>query len=132
VKNNFKKSFARCCKYNKLAYLCLIKSLTTKAHTMTQQEIRSATLLWNKIKGAEQIIVHCENLTPMVISAIIELSIDASVSGDKYEKASSIALLRTALGKAAERIVVLENLLESERKLRQADRAFALKNATYL
>lgn len=107
---------------------------------MTQQEIRdaktleviSATLLWDKIKGAEQIIVHSENLTPMVISAIIELSIDASVSGDKYEKASSIALLRTVLGKAAERIVVLESLLESERKLRQADRAFALKNATYL
>lgn len=73
-----------------------------------------------------------ENLTPMAISAIIELSIDASVSGDKYEKASSIALLRTALGKAAERIVVLESLLESERKLRQDDRDFATKNATHL
>lgn len=109
-------------------------------HDMTQQEMRdaetlkiiSATLLWDKIKGAEQIIANCENLTPEVISAIVELSIDASVSDNKYEGASAVALLRTALGKAAERIVVLETMLESERKLRQEDRDFATKNATHL
>jgi hypothetical protein len=34
VKNNFKKSFVRCCKYNNLVYLCLIKSHTQQKHTM--------------------------------------------------------------------------------------------------
>lgn len=107
---------------------------------MTEQEIRdakmleviSSTFFWDKIKSADQIIAHCENITPKVVSAIIALSVDVSVSGTPYEKGSAIALLRNCLSKAAERIVVLESLLESERKLRQADRNFALKNSTYL
>jgi hypothetical protein len=70
--------------------------------------------------------------TPKVISEMINLSIDVSVSGTPYEKSSAIALLRNCLGKAAERIAVMESLLESERKLREADRDFATKNETYL
>lgn len=87
---------------------------------------------WDKLKDAEQIIANCENLTPKVISAIIDLSIDVSVSGTTYEKSIAYALLRNSLGKAAERIVVLESLLESERNLRKTDRDFATKNETYL
>ena len=41
-------------------------------------------------------------------------------------------LMKTALGKAAERIVVLESLLESERKVYQKENESAIKNATYL
>ncbi len=91
-------------------------------------EVISAGFFCDKLKDAGQIIAHCENLTPKVISAIIDLSIDVSISGTPYEKSSSIALLRTALGKAAERIVVLESRVESERNLREADRDF---NETY-
>lgn len=95
-------------------------------------EVISATFFWDKLKAAEQIIAHCENMTPKVILAIIDLSVDVSVSGTPYEKGSAIALLRNCLGKAAERIAVLESLLESERNLHQADRNFALKNQTHL
>lgn len=107
---------------------------------MTQQEIRdaetlktiSATLLWDKIQAANQIISNCENLSPNIISAIIELSIDAITSEDPSIRGCGISMMQIALGKAAERIVVLESLLESERKLRQDDRDFATKNATHL
>lgn len=85
-----------------------------------------------ELRDAERIISNSENLTPEILSAIVKLFIDVSVSGAESEREECIALILNAINKSAERIVVLESLLESERKLRQADRDFALKNSSYL
>lgn len=87
------------------------------------------TSLWDK---AIETIANAEFITVESIETVQRPFVDAITSEDPTIRGYGMALMQTALGKAAERIVVLESLLESERKLRQADRAFALKNATYL
>jgi len=89
----------------------------------------TSSLLWEDIiKG----ISNTQNITAESIETVQRLFVDAITSEDPTIRGYGMALMQTALSKAAERIVVLESLLESERKLRQADRAFALKNATHL
>lgn len=75
---------------------------------------------------------NVESITPQTIETVQRLFVDAITSEDPAIRGCGMALIQTALGKAAERIVVLESLLESERKLRQDDRDFATKNATHL
>lgn len=88
--------------------------------------------LRNRAASVIHLLKHCENITSATIQVVDDLYIDALLSADRDIIGTVTGQMRNALLKAAERIVVLESLLESERKLRQADRAFALKNATYL
>lgn len=69
---------------------------------------------------------------PEGVSEVQRLFIDAITSDDPAIRGKGIAMMQKVLGLAAERIVVLQSLLESERNLRQADRDFATKNETYL
>lgn len=97
---------------------------------MTQnQDTSRDTSLWDK---AIETLANTESITAESIETVQRLFVDAITSDDPEIRGKGIAMMQTALGKAAERIVVLESLLESERKLRQADRAFPLKNAIYL
>jgi len=88
--------------------------------------------LRNQMISLTHLLEGCENISPYTMQLVVDFYIDSLVSGNAEMVGNAAILMQTALGKAAERIVVLESLLESERKLRQADRAFALKNATHL
>jgi len=88
--------------------------------------------LRNRIVALTHLLEGCENISPFTIQVVDEFYLDALISTDREMIGSAALLMRAALGKSAERIVVLESLLESERKLRQADEVFALKNATHL
>lgn len=87
------------------------------------------TSLWDT---AIKKLADVQNITPESIETVQRLFVEAITSNYAEVRGRGIALMQTALGKSAERIVVLESLLESERKLRQADEVFALKNATHL
>ena len=88
--------------------------------------------LRNRMVALTHLLEGRENISPFTIQVVDEFYLDALISTDREMIGSAALLMRTAIGKAAERIVLLESLLESERKLRQADKDFALKNATYL
>ena len=88
--------------------------------------------LSKRVTSLIHLLAHCENITPATIQVVDDLYIDALISAQRDIVETVAGQMRNALLKAAERIVVLESLLESERKLRQDDRAFALKNATHL
>lgn len=104
--------------------------LLSNSKTMTRATELSE--LRNRIVALTHLLEGCENISPFTIQVVDEFYLDALISTDREMIGSAALLMRAALGKSAERIVVLESLLESERKLRQADEVFALKNATHL
>ena len=104
--------------------------LLSNSKTMTRATELSE--LRNRIVALTHLLEGCENISPFTIQVVDEFYLDALISTDREIIGSAALLMRAALGKSAERIVVLESLLESERKLRQADEVFALKNATHL
>lgn len=106
------------------------KAMAIAAQTTEQNSIPIPdTTLW---ESAIDTLDKVENITCAAIETVQRLFVEALVAEDPKIRGCGIAMAKTALGKAAERIAVLESLLESERKLRQADRDFATKNETYL
>lgn len=104
--------------------------LLSNSKTMTRATELSE--LRNRMVALTHVLEGCENISPFTIQVVDEFYLDALISFDREMIGSAALLMRTAIGKAAERIVVLESLLESERKLRQEDRDFANKNETHL
>jgi hypothetical protein len=87
------------------------------------------TTLWD---GAIDTLAKVANITSASIETVQRLFVDAITSESAEIRGRGISMMQIALGKAAERIVVLESMIESERNFREADRDFATKNETYL
>jgi len=96
---------------------------------MEEQQIRDAKtptlVLRARMISLTHLLENYENISPVIISAVDDFYLDALISADREMIGNATLLMRTALGKAAERIVVLKALLESERIASQAEKDFA-------